>query len=109
VLLQASSLYSSQVFFYLLRRYRLCPARRVPRRSVTSYPTLVIRKSSERRFYLAQLELGCWRGVMDSVTGGRLSASMEENDDLPACRIIPYAASFITLITLLSGAWYCPA
>jgi hypothetical protein len=42
---------------------------------------------------------------MYSETGGRLSASMEENDDLPACRIIPYAAIFITL---LSGAWYCP-
>ena len=42
---------------------------------------------------------------MDSVTGGRLSASMEENDDLPACRIIPYAAIFITV---LSEVWYCP-
>jgi len=42
---------------------------------------------------------------MYSVTGGRLSASMEENDDLPACMIIPYAAFFITL---LSGAWYSP-
>ena len=42
---------------------------------------------------------------MYSVTGGRLSASMEENDDLPACVLIPYAAF---LITLLSGAWYCP-
>ena len=51
--------YSSQVFFYLLRRYRFCPARRVPRCCVTSYPTLVIGKSSERRFYLAQLGLGC--------------------------------------------------
>jgi len=30
---------------------------------------------------------------------------MEENDDLPACMIIPYAAFFITL---LSGAWCCP-
>ncbi len=42
---------------------------------------------------------------MYSEMGGRLSASMEENDDLPACMIIPYAAF---LITLLSGAWYCP-
>jgi hypothetical protein len=42
---------------------------------------------------------------MYSVTGGRLSASMEENDDLPAYVLIPYAAF---LITLLSGAWYCP-
>jgi hypothetical protein len=42
---------------------------------------------------------------MYSEVGGRLSASMEENDDLPACRIIPYAA---ILITLVSGAWYCP-
>ena len=29
---------------------------------------------------------------MYSVTGGHLSASMEENDDLSACMIIPYAA-----------------
>ena len=42
---------------------------------------------------------------MYSEVGGRLSASMEENDDLPPCRIIPYAAF---LITLLSGVWYCP-
>jgi hypothetical protein len=48
--------YSSQVFF---RHYRYCHVRRFPRRSVTSYPTLVIRKSSEKRFYLAQLGLGC--------------------------------------------------
>jgi len=97
--------YSSQVFFYLFRRYRFYPARRVPRRSVTSYPTLVIRKSSEGRFYLAQLGFECRRGVMYSEIGGRLSASMEENDDLPACMVIPYAAIFITL---LSGVWYCP-
>ena len=45
-------LFQSSVF-YLLRRYRFCPTRRVPHRSETSYPTLVIRKSSERRFYLA--------------------------------------------------------
>ena len=96
--------YSCQVFFYLFGRYRFYPARRVPRRSATSYPTLVIRKSSERRFYLAPLGLGCRRGVRYSEVGGRLSASMEENDDLPACRIIPYAAIFITL---LSRAWYC--
>ena len=51
--------YSCQVFFYLMRRYRFCPARRVPRRFVTSYPTLVLRKSSERRFYHAPLGLGC--------------------------------------------------
>jgi hypothetical protein len=42
---------------------------------------------------------------MYSVLGGRFSASMEENDDLPACVLIPYAAF---LITLLSGVWYCP-
>ena len=47
--------YSSQVFF---RHYRYCHVRRIPHRSVTSYPTLVIRKSPERRFYLAQLGLG---------------------------------------------------
>jgi hypothetical protein len=38
---------------------------------------------------------------MYSEVGGRLSASMEENDDLPASMSIPYAAIFITL---LSGA-----
>ncbi len=79
--------YSSQVFFYLMSQYRFDLFRRIPRRSATSYPTLVIRKSSERRFYLAQLGSGCGRGVMYSVTGGRLSASMEENDDLPACMV----------------------
>ncbi len=39
---------------YLMRRYRLYHARRVRRRPVTSYPTFAIRKSSERRFCLAQ-------------------------------------------------------
>ena len=40
--------YSCQVFFYLLRPHRFCPARRVPRRSVTSYPTLVINEVAVR-------------------------------------------------------------
>ena len=35
---------------------------------------------------------------MYSELGGRKSASMEENDDLPAYTIIPYAAFFITLL-----------
>jgi hypothetical protein len=56
---RTSSLFIPVKCFSLLRSHRFCPVRRVPRRSVTSYPTLVIRKSSEGRFYLAQLGLGC--------------------------------------------------
>ena len=39
---------------------------------------------------------------MYSVMGGRMSASMEENDNLPAYVIIPYAAFFITCLFMYS-------
>jgi len=56
---KVTSLFIPVKCFYLVSHYRFDLFRRIPRRSVTSYPTLVIRKSSERRFYLAQSELGC--------------------------------------------------
>jgi hypothetical protein len=42
---------------------------------------------------------------MYSEIGGHISASKEENDDLPACMIIPHAAFFIAIFW---GALYPP-
>jgi hypothetical protein len=61
----------------------------------TSYPTLVIRKSYET-LLPCSIEIRMLTGSYVFCTRRSLCASMEENDNLPAYVIIPYAAFFIT-------------
>jgi hypothetical protein len=63
----------------------------------TSYPTLVIRKSSET-LLPCSIEVRMVTGSYVFCSRRSLCASMEENDNLPAYVIIYYAAFFITCL-----------
>jgi hypothetical protein len=63
----------------------------------TSYPTLVIRKSY-KTLLPCSIEIRMVTGSYGFCNGRSLCASMEENDNLPAYGIIPYAAFFITCL-----------
>jgi hypothetical protein len=72
------------MFPYLLGHKRFDFARWISPRSVTSYPILVIRKPSKRRFSLVLCAVGMLAGVMSDWPQKRCQAFDRKQSDAPA-------------------------